>query len=62
MSTFSTAAQFGTYNGWGTTTSTIDHIFYSDFTPLEYHTIMDRWNGVQYISDHYPISALLEFE
>ena len=41
---------------------TIDHIFYSDFTPLEYHTIMDRWNGVQYISDHYPISALLEFE
>lgn len=54
--------QFGTYNGWGTTTSTIDHIFYSDFTPLEYHTIMDRWNGVQYISDHYPISALLEFE
>ena len=54
--------QFGTYNGWGTTTSAIDHIFYSDFTPLEYHTIMDRWNGVQYISDHYPISALLEFE
>lgn len=54
--------QFGTYNGWGTTTSTIDHIFYSDFTPLEYHTIMDRWNGVQYLSDHYPISALLEFE
>lgn len=54
--------QFGTFNGWGTTTSTIDHIFYSGFTPVSYHTIMDRWNGVQYLSDHYPISAVLEFE
>lgn len=51
-----------TFNGWGTGSGIIDHIFYSGFNALEYHTILDRWNGVQYISDHYPVSALLEFQ
>lgn len=54
--------QSSTFNGWGTGTGIIDHIFYNTFNALEYRTIMERWNGVQYISDHYPISALLEFE
>lgn len=54
--------QSNTYNGWGTGSGIIDHIFYSGLIPLEYRTIMDRWEGVQYISDHYPISALFSYE
>ncbi len=54
----------GTFNGWGTNYSNlmIDHIFFSDFNSLEYRTIRDRYLGVQFVSDHYPITAVLEFK
>ncbi len=52
----------GTFNGWANRNTIIDHVFFSDFKPLEYKTIRDRYLGVQYVSDHYPISALLEFK
>lgn len=50
-----------TYNAWGAGGAVIDHIFYSGFNPLRYHTVNERWNGVQYISDHFPIFAVLQF-
>lgn len=51
----------GTFNGWGASNSVIDHIFYSGFGIESYRTIRDVYLGVQYVSDHYPISAMLEF-
>lgn len=54
---------FNTSNGYGNSGgSQIDHIFYRCLTPLVYETIRDRWNGITYISDHYPVSAKFNFE
>ncbi len=51
----------GTVNDWGTKNSIIDHIFYSDFKALEYKVVRERYEGVKYISDHYPIYTVLKF-
>ncbi len=51
----------GSYNAWGQKSSNIDHVFYSGFKALEFRTVRDIYNGVQFISDHYPIAAVLEF-
>ena len=54
---------FNTSNGYGNSGgSQIDHIFYQGLSPLVYETIRDRWNGITYISDHYPVSAKFNFE
>ena len=50
-----------TSNGWGSKSQTIDHIFFNNFEVLQYQTIKDRWDGVTYISDHYPIMATFNF-
>lgn len=52
----------GTFNNWGKSSKVIDYIFESGFKLLEYRTVNDTWNGVKYISDHYPICALMRFE
>ncbi len=52
---------FGTYNNWGKSSQVVDHIFCSDFIPEEYRTIRQRYASVPYISDHYPVYAILEF-
>ena len=52
-----------TVNGFGDSTSRkqIDHIYYSDYLKaVEYYTIMDEYNGIKYVSDHYPIYAILK--
>ena len=51
----------GTYNNWGKSSQVVDHIFCSDFIPEEYRTIRQRYASVPYISDHYPVYAILEF-
>ena len=54
-----------TVNGFGDTTSRkqIDHIYYSDYLKaVEYYTIMDEYNGIKYVSDHYPIYAILKLK
>ena len=50
-----------TYNGWGKDKeSIIDHIFYSGFSSCaEYQTIDKPYNKRTFISDHYPVSAIL---
>lgn len=51
-----------TYNGWGSSTSTIDHIFYSKSASVaEYHTVTESYGDAEYVSDHYPIYALIDF-
>ncbi len=55
---------YATFNGWGTSNGRkIDHIFISpEFKSLQYRTIRERYAGTAYVSDHYPISVLLEFK
>lgn len=50
-----------TSNGFGSGSGIIDHIFFYGFTAKSYRTVTDKWNGIQYISDHYPITGLVEF-
>jgi endonuclease/exonuclease/phosphatase family metal-dependent hydrolase len=55
--------KYGTTNGFNTSTSskTIDHIYYrSDLKPVEYYTIREAYEGVTYVSDHYPIYAIIK--
>ncbi len=49
-----------TCHGWGSKTQVIDHIFYSKFEAHEFDVIRNGY-GVAYVSDHYPVSAILEF-
>lgn len=52
-----------TINGFGNSSSRkqIDHIYYSDYLKaVEYYTIMDAYEGVTYVSDHYPIYAIIK--
>ena len=52
----------GTFHGWGTTSKIIDYIFYDGFSACPYYkTLTDTYAGKPYISDHYPIVAILEF-
>ena len=53
---------FGTFNGFKSASSIIDFIFVSGFTPVSYRTVNESWNGIKFISDHFPISGLVEFE
>jgi endonuclease/exonuclease/phosphatase family metal-dependent hydrolase len=51
-----------TYNGWGSGTGLLDNIFYTNtMTAIEYHTVLDTYNSVKYISDHYPIYAIIKY-
>ena len=51
-----------TYNGWGTYNGApIDHIFYRGAKALSYRTVTDDF-GVPYVSDHYPVLAVFEYE
>lgn len=51
-----------TFNGWGTSARTLDYIYHLGFASCsEYETIVRQYEGVPYISDHYPIMARLIF-
>ena len=51
-----------TYNGWGKSSASIDYIWYSGFRRcIEYKTVHKEYGNTEYISDHYPIKAVLEF-
>ena len=49
-----------TYQGFGSSSGLIvDHIFCTEFTPEKYSVIKKEYEGVKYISDHYPILGTL---
>ena len=51
-----------TFNAWGKSASIIDYIYYSGFSDCaEYETIVKQYKGIPYISDHYPIRAIIRF-
>ena len=57
---------YATYNGFTSAnkgeSSIIDHIFYSGFTATEYKTVRDGWKNIDFISDHFPVYAILTFQ
>lgn len=51
-----------TFQGWGKSGSIIDYIWFSGFSSCpEYETITKEYYNRTYISDHYPIKAVLMF-
>lgn len=53
----------GTYNGWSTKASNkvIDHIYCRKGAKVvEYHTITEKYGSAKFVSDHYPIYAIVE--
>lgn len=52
-----------TFNGFGTKGGKADFVWHSGFRKaVEYRTITDKYKGVTYISDHYPVTAVLELD
>ena len=55
----------GTYNAFKnyTTTTKIDHIFYRGFSGCRrFTTVRQKWAGYQFISDHFPVYAVLKLQ
>lgn len=55
---------YGTFNGFSNPNSStkIDHIFYRGFSACaKFVTVRQKWEGYQFISDHYPVYANLKF-
>lgn len=52
----------GSFNGWGKSSRAIDHIFYSGFRSCtSFETVVKPYAGRKFISDHYPVKAVLVF-
>ena len=55
---------YGTTNGFESDSknSKIDHIYYSKElkNPVEYYTIKDSYEGIKFVSDHYPIYTIIK--
>ena len=55
---------YGTFNGFSNPNSStkIDHIFFRGFSGCaKFVTVRQKWEDYQFISDHYPVYAYLEF-
>ena len=51
-----------TFNGWGKGKGVIDYIYASGFSAYpEYQTVTKRYADRKFVSDHYPICAILMF-
>ena len=54
--------RLNSYNGWGKSSSVIDYIYYSGFSSCpKFETIQKKYGEFPFISDHYPIKAVLVF-
>ena len=51
-----------TFNGWGRGTGIIDYIYVSGFSSCpEYQTVTKKYADRKFVSDHYPVCAVLVF-
>ena len=52
-----------TYHGWGTVEKEpIDYVFYAGFAGCDlFEAIRQPYEGVDYVSDHYPVKAVLRY-
>ena len=52
----------GTFNDWGKASSVIDYIYYSGFSSCpEFRTVTEKFGDWPFVSDHYPVTAVLKF-
>ena len=51
----------GTFNGWGSSSKVIDHIFFRSAEVDKFSVLCDKNYGAPYISDHYPIAIEARF-
>ena len=50
------------FNGWGKASQAIDYVYYSGFAKCKEFNVVDQtYAGKPYISDHYPVYAVLQF-
>lgn len=59
-----TGDAYGTFNGFTNPNSTtrLDHIFYRGFSSCaRFVTVRQQWEGHRFISDHYPVYAIMKF-
>lgn len=59
-----TGDAYGTYSGFTNMNSStkIDHVFYRGFSSCtKFVTVRQKWAGYQFISDHFPVYAILKF-
>ena len=50
------------FNGWGRAAQAIDYVYYSGFKKCTEFDVVDQtYDGKPYISDHYPVYAVLVF-
>lgn len=52
----------GTYNNWGKASLVIDYIYYSSFEKCaEFQTVTKKYADRKFVSDHFPVTAVLIF-
>lgn len=49
------------YNGWGKASSTIDYVWFKGFTCTRFETVTKPYAERTFISDHFPVKAVLVF-
>ncbi|MBP5636873.1 MAG: hypothetical protein J6X25_05090 [Bacteroidales bacterium] len=53
---------YRTFNGFGSGPQTLDHCWFMGFSGVSrFTTVRDKYVGITYISDHYPINIILKF-
>ena len=53
---------YKTFNGFGSGSQTLDHCWFKGFSGVSrFTTVRERYAGITYISDHYPINIILKF-
>lgn len=55
---------YNSFNAWGNLIGygLIDHVFYSkSLKAIEFHTIIESYDSCPYLSDHYPVYAIIKF-
>jgi len=50
----------GSFHGWGKTSAVIDYVYFKGFASCKsFKTLNEPYAGIPYISDHYPVKAVL---
>ena len=59
-STATVSDTLASFTGWGKRADILDYVYYSDFNSCEeFETVVKEYDGVPYISDHYPVKSIL---
>lgn len=51
-----------TFNAWGRESKILDYIYYSGFRECpEFRVVNKKYSGIPFVSDHFPVKAILTF-